>query len=78
MLATVNPTEPKVAILLCTFHGEKYLSEQLDSIAAQTHGNWEIWASDDGSSDATHQILLKYQAGELFPALRPRIDINRT
>jgi len=62
VLATVNPTEPKVAILLCTFHGEKYLSEQLDSIAAQTHGNWEIWASDDGSSDATHQILLKYQA----------------
>jgi len=61
VLAPVNSAEPKVAILLCTYHGEKYLSEQLDSIAAQTHGNWEVWASDDGSSDDTHQILLKYQ-----------------
>lgn len=56
-----KPRGPKVAILLCTFHGEKFLSEQLDSIAAQTHGNWEVWASDDGSSDATHRILLQYQ-----------------
>lgn len=38
------------------------MSEQLDSIAAQTHRNWQIWASDDGSHDATHEILLKYQA----------------
>ena len=62
VLAPVNPAEPKVAILLCTFQGEKFLSDQLDSIAAQTYGNWEVWASDDGSSDDTHQILLKYQA----------------
>jgi len=62
VLAPVNTAEPKVAILLCTFHGEKFLSDQLDSIAAQTHGNWAIWASDDGSSDDTHQILLQYQA----------------
>lgn len=51
----------KVAILLATFHGQHYLHEQLDSFARQTHSNWEVWASDDGSEDDTHQILEQYR-----------------
>jgi len=54
-------TSPKVAILLCTYQGERYLPEQLDSLAGQTHANWEIWASDDGSEDSTCSILSSYQ-----------------
>jgi len=55
-------TLPKVAILLCTFHGQHYLADQLESFAAQTHTNWEVWASDDGSQDDTHAILDTYKA----------------
>ena len=44
-LHDVNNVLPKVAILLCTYHGQRYLAEQLDSFAAQTHSNWEVWAS---------------------------------
>lgn len=54
-------TQPKVAILLCTYHGQRYLAEQLDSFAAQTHSEWEVWASDDGSEDDTHAILEAYK-----------------
>ena len=50
-----------VAILLCTFNGEDFLREQLDSIIAQTHKDWVIYASDDGSSDDTLNILNEYQ-----------------
>ncbi|MCK7476029.1 MAG: glycosyltransferase family 2 protein [Rhodopseudomonas palustris] len=50
-----------MAILLCTYHGRHYLAEQLDTFAAQTHTNWEVWASDDGSQDDTHAILEGYQ-----------------
>jgi glycosyltransferase involved in cell wall biosynthesis len=50
----------KVAILLCTYHGQDYLAEQLDSIAAQTHTDWIVWASDDGSMDNTRNILDSY------------------
>jgi len=50
-----------VAILLCTYHGQRYLAEQLDSFAAQSHSNWEVWASDDGYEDYTHGILEAYQ-----------------
>ena len=55
-------TSGRVAILLCTYHGQHYLAEQLDSFAAQTHTNWEVWASDDGSEDDTHSILEDYQS----------------
>ena len=53
---------PKVAILLCTFQGQSYLADQLDSFAAQTHTNWEVWASDDGSKDGTRSVLWSYLA----------------
>lgn len=52
---------PKVAILLCTYQGQHFLKDQLDSFAAQSHTNWEVWASDDGSEDGTHAILEAYQ-----------------
>jgi len=52
---------PKVAILLCTYHGQHFLADQLDSFAAQTHANWQVCASDDGSLDDTHAILAQYQ-----------------
>jgi glycosyltransferase involved in cell wall biosynthesis len=46
-----------IAVLLATYNGETYLQEQLDSIVAQTHRNWTLWASDDGSQDGTVSIL---------------------
>lgn len=52
---------PKVAILLCTYNGAKYLAEQLDSFEAQTHKHWQVWASDDGSTDETCSLLQQYQ-----------------
>lgn len=52
---------PKVAILMATYNGEKYLAAQLDSLAAQTHTNWCLFVSDDGSIDGTKAILQSYQ-----------------
>lgn len=52
---------PKIAILLCTYQGENYLAEQLDSIAAQNHEHWTVFASDDGSVDQTRSILQAYR-----------------
>lgn len=52
---------PKFAILLATCNGEPYLAEQLDSIAAQSFPNWQVRASDDGSTDGTLGLLEAYQ-----------------
>lgn len=53
--------QPQVAVLLCTYNGQQYLEELLDSLAHQTHSHWEVWASDDGSTDRTLSILKAYQ-----------------
>ncbi len=55
------PTGPCVGILMCTCQGEAFLSEQLDSIAAQTHADWQVWVSDDGSTDGTLMSLDRYR-----------------
>ena len=51
-----------VAILLGTANGARYLSEQLESIAAQTHMAWRLYVSDDGSSDGTRAMLDAFAA----------------
>lgn len=53
---------PRVAILLGSFNGQQFLDAQLDSISAQSHANWRVWASDDGSSDGTIGIFQRYQS----------------
>lgn len=57
-----HPPERRVAILLCTCQGQRFLAEQLDSIGRQTHAHWSIIASDDGSTDDTLNILERYRA----------------
>ena len=55
--ADLPAKEPQVTILLCTYNGGLFLEEQLASIAAQTHQNWRLIISDDGSHDETLDIL---------------------
>ena len=49
-----------VTILMATRNGEKTISEQLDSIAEQTHGDWSLIVSDDGSTDATRDRVAAF------------------
>lgn len=50
-----------VAILMSTYNGKKYLSEQLDSILEQQAVSVTLYVRDDGSTDGTVEILKKYQ-----------------
>jgi len=52
---------PKIAILMCTYNGEQFLNEQLDSIQNQNYKNWTLYVNDDGSKDKTLNILKAYQ-----------------
>ncbi len=60
MFATLPTTRTRrddVTIILSTFNGEKFVAQQLDSLYAQTHKHCKILVRDDGSSDATPEIL---------------------
>lgn len=49
-----------IDILLSTYNGERWLSEQLDSILAQTYTEWRLLIRDDGSTDGTVTLLTDY------------------
>ena len=52
----------KIAILLASYNGEKYIAEQIESLLAQTEAGWELFCHDDGSTDRTLEILRCYEA----------------
>ena len=49
------------SVALCSYNGEKYIHQQIDSILSQTHKPSEIVVCDDGSTDRTPEILTEYQ-----------------
>ncbi len=49
-----------VSVVMCTFNGERYLRQQLDSIVAQTYPIHELIIEDDGSTDQTVEICREY------------------
>ena len=53
--------DSSVAIILCTFDGERFLGGQLASFEQQVHRNWVLFATDDGSTDASLAILRRFQ-----------------
>ena len=50
----------KISVALCTYNGEKFIYEQINSILNQTLKVDEIVVCDDGSSDKTIEILDQY------------------
>jgi glycosyltransferase involved in cell wall biosynthesis len=50
----------QIAILLGTYNGEKFLREQLESFKTQSNTDWVLWASDDGSTDRTIDIVRQF------------------
>jgi glycosyltransferase involved in cell wall biosynthesis len=55
-----NVASARVAILMCTKNGVAFIDDQLKSIAEQTHKNWTLIVSDDGSDDGTVAKLERF------------------
>lgn len=51
-----------IDILMATYNGERYLGQQIDSILAQSHQDWQLLIRDDGSDDNTKNIIEDYAA----------------
>ncbi|MBE0705174.1 MAG: glycosyltransferase family 2 protein [Afipia sp.] len=55
--ATDTVFKPQVAVLMAVRNGERFLSQQLDSLAGQESVGVDLWISDDGSSDASIDLI---------------------
>ena len=55
----------KIAVLLATYNGGKYIWEQLESLFQQSCKLFHLYVRDDGSSDDTMKIVQQFH--EMFP-----------
>lgn len=51
----------KILILMATYNGEKYISEQIESILSQTYKNIELIILDDNSNDQTVKFIEEFK-----------------
>ena len=51
---------PTVSVVMATYNGEKYISEQIDSILGQSYPVYELVIQDDCSTDSTLAIAEDY------------------
>lgn len=56
-----NHAQPTVSVVMCTYNGEQFLQEQMNSILAQSYPLHEIIVQDDGSTDGTLALLEQYR-----------------
>ncbi|WP_167051066.1 glycosyltransferase family 2 protein [Salinibacterium sp. ZJ77] len=52
-----DPGVTRISVAMCTRNGEKYVSEQVESIFSQTRAVDQLVVSDDGSSDGTLDLI---------------------
>lgn len=55
-------TSSSIAIILCTYNGERFLPQQLASFGRQTFSDWSLFVYDDGSTDKTAQLIDAFRA----------------
>jgi glycosyltransferase involved in cell wall biosynthesis len=55
-------TPPPLAVGLPVYNGARFLGEALESILAQTYGDFELIISDNASTDATADICREFSA----------------
>ena len=53
-------SNPLITVIIPVYNAEKYLRRGLDSLLAQTCGNWEAVCIDDGSTDGSAAVLEEY------------------
>ena len=53
-----------ISIAMCSYNGERFIKEQIDSILDQSYSNFELIITDDRSSDKTIEIIKDYQQND--------------
>lgn len=51
---------PRISVLLPVFNGQRYIRKAIDSVLSQTFRSFELLIVDDGSTDATGDIVVSY------------------
>jgi glycosyltransferase involved in cell wall biosynthesis len=61
---THNAGQPAVSVVMPVFNAKPYLSDAIRSILDQTWGDFELIVADDGSTDGSARLALRYAADD--------------
>ena len=59
-MTDMKRSEPLVSVITIFLNAERFIQEAIESVFAQTGDNWELLLVDDGSTDSSTQIALRY------------------
>ena len=51
---------PRISVVMIFFNSERYITEAIDSVLAQTFTDFELLLVDDGSTDTSSAIARDY------------------
>lgn len=68
-------TTPALSVAMSVYNGERFLTEAIESVLAQTFTDFEFLILDDGSRDSTPAILARFAAQD--SRIRPIVRENR-
>jgi glycosyltransferase involved in cell wall biosynthesis len=68
---------PLISVIIPVYNGEKYLTECLDSIAAQDYPNMELIVIDDGSTDGTLDLVNAHPLPKTVVPLQPNQGVYK-
>jgi amino acid adenylation domain-containing protein len=71
-----NSTNDMISVIIPAYNSAQYLSEAIDSVLSQTHSGCEIIVVDDGSTDETKAVCVKY-LGEKYSNIKYVHQSNR-
>ena len=66
-MAMSPSVQNRISVALCTYNGERFLPQQLESISKQTRLPDELVVCDDHSTDRTVSILREFAASAPYP-----------
>ena len=68
----MSAATPTISVLMTSFNREAYIAEAIESVLAQTFGDFELIICDDGSTDETVTIANEYARRDA----RVRVTLN--
>jgi glycosyltransferase involved in cell wall biosynthesis len=74
-MTNTPPPAPRVSVILPAYNREALVARAIDSVLAQTYGDYELIIVDDASKDGTRAVLERYRR---HPKVRLILsDVNR-
>jgi glycosyltransferase involved in cell wall biosynthesis len=63
-------SDPQVSVLVAVHNGERFVAEAIESVLAQTFGDWELVIVDDASTDSTAARLQSFDDARIVVVTR--------